>query len=275
MALPPSARQRNHKLRSMCRSQRMRLSRERQVLNRAGRHAFPPSRPAEPAGFSAPGCLVYFYKRCLSSESRSSCNFGSSIRLSVCLLLSWGGKRLWLLTTSTDRGWAARTASPLADAATLVQHNITSDVAREEELLVEGCTFRKYEFKSGKIKLSTWHLDLLCLQTEVWSQAEYPTLITKVITTGHYRKGNITFWYTHCWLENLCQHVKISCSYCCKLEAGLAQKDCALFPVCVSNQSILTQLFPFCHHFVVVACKYLFSAKTDFKNFSRYGIWNQ
>lgn len=164
--------------------------------------------------------------------------------------------------------------------------NITSPLMWQEKkncwlllfhlnLCFEGCTFRKYEFKSSKIKLSTWHLDLLCLQTEVWSQAEYPTLITKVITTGHYRKGNITFWYTHCWLENLCQHVKISCSYCCKLEAGLAQKDGALFPVCVSNQSILTQLFPFCHHFVVVACKYLFSAKTDFKNFSRYDIWNQ
>lgn len=102
VALPPSVCQRNHKLRSMCRSQRMRLSLERQVLNRAGWHAFPPLRPAEPAGFSAPGCLVYFYKRCLSSEYRSSCNFGSSIRLCVCLFLSWGGRRLWLLTTSTD-----------------------------------------------------------------------------------------------------------------------------------------------------------------------------
>lgn len=84
--------------------------------------------------------------------------------------------------------------------------NITSPLMWQEKkncwlllfhfnLCFEGCTFRKYEFKFSKIKLSTWHLHLQCLQTEVWSQAEYPILITKVITTGHYRQGNITFWY--------------------------------------------------------------------------------
>lgn len=121
MALPPSVCQWNHKLRSMCRSQRMRLSLERQVLNTADRRAFPPSRPGEPAGFSAPGSLVYFYKRCLPSKCWLCCNFGSSIRLCVCLLLSGGGKRLRLLTTGTDWGWAAHTASLLADTVTLVQ----------------------------------------------------------------------------------------------------------------------------------------------------------
>ena len=106
----------------MCRSQRMRLSLEREDLNTAGRRAFPPSRPGEPAGFSAPGCLVYFYKRCLSPKCQLSCNFGSSIRLRVCLLFSWGGKRLWLLTASADRGRAARTVSPLTDTVTLMKH---------------------------------------------------------------------------------------------------------------------------------------------------------
>lgn len=86
-------RQRDHKLRSMCTRQKMRLSPERQVLNRAGRRAFSPSHPAEPAGFSAPGCLVYFYKRCLSSECWWSCNFGSSIRLCVCLSVALLGRK--------------------------------------------------------------------------------------------------------------------------------------------------------------------------------------
>lgn len=78
------------------------MSLERQVLNTAGRHASHPSHPGEPAGYSAPGCLAYFCKRCLSSKCPLSCNFGSSIRLCVCRSLSGGGKRLWLLTNSTE-----------------------------------------------------------------------------------------------------------------------------------------------------------------------------
>ena len=106
VALPPLLCQRSHKYRSMCRSPMMRLSLERQLLNTAGRHAFLPLRPGEPAGFSAPGHLVYFYKSCLPSKCWLSCNFGSSIHLCVFLLLSGGRKRLRLLTTGTDRGWA-------------------------------------------------------------------------------------------------------------------------------------------------------------------------
>lgn len=149
MALPPSVRQRSHKLRSMCRSQRMRLSPERQVLNTAGRRAFPPSRPGEPAGFSAPGRLVYFYKGCLSSKCRLSCNFGSSIRLCVCLLLSGGGKRLRLLTTSTDWG-ELLVQLLLSDTVTLMQRaspltwfgNCVCLLANEEQLLIVSVSFQ-------------------------------------------------------------------------------------------------------------------------------------
>lgn len=145
MAFPPSVRRRSHKLRSMCRSRRMRLAPERQDLNTAGRRAFPPSRPGEPAGFPAPGCLVYFYKRCLSSKCRLSCNFGSSIRLCVCLLLSGGGKRLRLLTASTDRGRAARYSSTRATCITSRRGEDAASVRRilrrEEELPVVNVSF--------------------------------------------------------------------------------------------------------------------------------------
>lgn len=121
--LPPSACRRSHKLRSMCRSQKMRLSLERQDLNTAGRRAFPPSRPGEPAGFSAPGCLVYFYKRCLSSNAGWAIILGRpSVSVSVCCSLGEErGCGRWPLAQKWGR--AAPAASPPADTAALVHRD--------------------------------------------------------------------------------------------------------------------------------------------------------
>lgn len=200
MALPPSVRQRSHKLSSMCRSQRMRLSPERQDLNTAGRCAFPPSRPGEPAGFSAPGCLVYFYKRCLSSKCRLSCNFGSSIRLCVCLPLSWGGKRLRPLTTSTGRGpsclysfssgWYTRATHIVSDVvrtpplfARYLKERSWWSLLFHLHLCFEG---RNPEFQSNNIQWSSslWHVE------HESSAVPSEALITTVITVATGKTNN-------------------------------------------------------------------------------------
>lgn len=153
------------------------LSLERQVLNTAGQRASHPSHPGEPAGFSAPGRLVYFYKRCLYWKCLLSCNFGSSIRLCVCLLLSGGGKRLWLLTTSTDWGWAAHAASPLTDTVTTRAICITSDVF-VTQLLFAGY-WNEEELEVGSALYDTWSH---CLQIILFSPGYAPLIITVYVT---------------------------------------------------------------------------------------------
>lgn len=82
--------------------------------------------------FSAPGCLVYLYKRCLFFERWLDCNFGCpSVSMSVCWSL-WEERgcgcrplaQTGLSSLGFSSGWGSNTGATC----------VTSDVAKGEQL---------------------------------------------------------------------------------------------------------------------------------------------